>query len=90
MNHVTVIDLAYQALMLVLMLSLPAVLTSALVGVLVGLVQAVTQIQDQSIAQAGKLISVAVVTALSVRWMGGELYQFGESLLRLIATIGTR
>lgn len=88
MNQVTVIDLAYQALILVLMLSLPTVLTSALVGMLIGMVQAVTQIQDQSIAQAAKLIAVSVVIALSVRWMGGELYQFGETLLRLVSSVG--
>lgn len=90
MTPVTVIDLAYQALILVLMLSLPAVVTSAIVGVLIGLLQAVTQIQDQSIAMAAKLIAVTIVTALTVRWMGGELYQFGESMLRLLPTIDHR
>jgi type III secretion protein S len=87
MSPVTVIDLSYRALILVLMLSLPAVLTAALVGILIGLLQAVTQVQDQSIGHASKLIAVALVTALAVRWMGGELYQFGESLFRLIPTI---
>lgn len=87
MTPTTVIDLSYQALVLVLMLSLPAVLTSALVGILVGLLQAVTQIQDQSISYAAKLIAVSVVTTLSARWMGGELYQFGENLFRLLPAL---
>lgn len=87
MLSTTVIDLAYQALMLTLWLSLPAVATSAVVGLLVGLLQAVTQIQDQSISYVSKLIAVFVVTALSARWMGGELFQFGVNLFHLIPLI---
>jgi len=90
MSSTTVIDLAYQALMLTLLLSLPAVLTSAVVGLLVGLLQAVTQIQDQSISYASKLVAVLVVTVLSARWMGGELFQFGENLFHLIPIISRR
>jgi type III secretion protein S len=87
MTPASVIDLSYQALMLVLMLSMPAVAVSAVVGVVVGLLQAVTQIQDQSIAYAAKLIAVTVATVLSARWMGGELYQFGENLLHMLPAL---
>ena len=86
----TVIDLSYQALILILILSLPAVVTSAIVGLLVGLLQAVTQIQDQSISYAAKLIAVSVVTTLSARWMGGELFQFAENLFHLLPAIANR
>lgn len=88
MSPVTVIDLAYQALFLVLVLSLPSVVTASVVGITIGLLQAVTQIQDQSISHAAKLVTVAIVTALTVRWMGGELFQFGESMFRLLPSIG--
>lgn len=90
MSPTTVIELAYQALMLTLMLSLPAVVTSALVGLLIGLLQAVTQIQDQSISYVAKLVAVFVVTTLSARWMGGELFQFGENLFHLIPVVSHR
>jgi type III secretion protein S len=82
MTASSAIELTYQALVLVLVLSLPAVLASAAVGLLVGLLQAVTQIQDQSIAQAPKTIVVIVVIALTAGWAGGELFNFGQMLLR--------
>jgi type III secretion protein S len=87
MTPTSVIDLSYQALVLVLMLSLPSIVVSAVVGIVIGLLQAVTQVQDQSIAHAAKLIAVIVVTALTARWMGGELYQFGENMFHLLPTL---
>lgn len=88
MTPTAVIDLSYQALILVLMLSLPAVITSAVIGILVGLLQAVTQVQDQSISYAAKLIGVSIATVLSARWMAGELYQFGQSMFHLLPMLG--
>jgi len=88
MNPVTVIDLTQQALVLILMLSLPAVLTAGVVGILAGLLQAITQIQDQSIGYAAKLIAVTVVIALMARWMAVELMTFGDSLFRMVAMVG--
>jgi type III secretion protein S len=80
MSPTSVLDLTYQALILVLTLSLPAVLTAALVGLIVAALQAVTQIQDQNIGLAAKLIAVFVALILSARWIGGELLNFGNRL----------
>jgi type III secretion protein S len=85
MAPATVFDLVHQALVLVLMLSLPAVLTAGVVGLLIGLVQAVTQIQDQSMSQAVKLVAVLAVCMLFGNWMGIQLLSFGENLFRNFA-----
>jgi type III secretion protein S len=90
MTPTTVIDVTQHALLLILMLSMPAVLTAGVLGVLVGLLQAITQIQDQSIGYAAKLIGVTVMIAILGRWMAGEILSYGESLFRMIATVGTR
>ena len=90
MTPTTIIDLCYQALILVVMLSLPAVVTAALAGLVTGILQAVTQIQDQSIGYAVKLIAVSVVIALTASWLGAELYQFGDNLYRLLPLLGRR
>ncbi len=87
MTPSTVLDLTYQALILVLLLSLPAVCVSAIVGLLIGLLQAVTQIQDQSIAQAPKMIAVVITIILTASWAGGELHNFGQKLLHDIAVM---
>jgi type III secretion protein S len=50
-----------DALMTVLLLSAPALLVAIVVGFGVGLVQALTQIQDQTLPQAIKLVAVMLV-----------------------------
>lgn len=47
-----------DGLMLILMLSLPAVLMAATVGLVVGILQAVTQVQEQTIPAAPKILLV--------------------------------
>jgi len=50
-----------DALTTVLLLSAPALLVAIVVGFGVGLVQALTQIQDQTLPQAIKLVAVMLV-----------------------------
>ncbi len=80
MNTATIVEAGYRALTLVLLLSLPAVVASAAVGLLSAVAQAVTQIQDQGVAQALKLIAVLLVLAVSVKWMATELYHTADQL----------
>ena len=82
MPTATLIDYSYQALILVAMLTLPAVLTAAVVGLLVGFLQAVTQVNDQSISQAAKLLATVVVLLLTLRWIGHEMVAFTQQLFR--------
>lgn len=53
-----------NGLVLSLMLSLPCVLTAALVGLVVGILQAVTQVQEQTISAAPKILSVFLLIIL--------------------------
>jgi type III secretion protein S len=82
MNTSTVVDLTFQGLMLVLWLSLPSVVTAAVVGLIIAVFQATTQIQDQSISQAVKLIAVIIVVIITAKWMSAELYNFAELLFK--------
>jgi type III secretion protein S len=82
MYTTTVLDLTQNALMIAMLLSLPAAITAAVIGLLVGIAQAVTSIQDQSLAQSIKMIAVMVVLLLSGGWMGKELMTFGADILR--------
>jgi type III secretion protein S len=76
-----------QALLLVLWLSLPAVLVASVVGLAVAFLQAVTQVQDQTIAFGVKLLAVIVAIALTSTWLGGELMSFADRLLGSIQNI---
>jgi type III secretion protein S len=88
MDSTVVIDACYRALTLVLLLSLPAVLTSAIIGLGTAILQAVTQIQDQGLSQAIKLVCVMIVLALSSKWIGTELYHTADQLFSSVGLGG--
>ncbi|MCD7878907.1 MAG: flagellar biosynthetic protein FliQ [Candidatus Gastranaerophilales bacterium] len=53
-----------KGLMTMLMIAMPCVLTAAGIGLVVGILQAVTQVQEQTIAAAPKIFSVFLVIIL--------------------------
>ena len=50
-----------KGLMVMLMIAMPCVLTAAAIGLIVGILQAVTQVQEQTIAAAPKIFAVFLV-----------------------------
>lgn len=88
MYEAQVVDFAAQALLLVFYLSLPPIIAASVVGTLVSLFQALTQIQEQTLSFAIKLVVVIVVIFMTARWQGGELYNYTLSIFDNIATLG--
>lgn len=80
MEAVDLVALVSKALMLVLWLSLPPILVASVVGTLFSLLQALTQIQEQTLSFAVKLIAVGITLMLTARWIGGEIYNYTVSL----------
>ncbi|MBJ6763113.1 flagellar biosynthetic protein FliQ [Corallococcus sp. H22C18031201] len=74
MNQLTVVT--QEALFLVLVVSAPPVLISLLVGFLISLFQATTQIQEQTLTFAPKVIIVFGVLAMTGPWIGSQLLRF--------------
>jgi type III secretion HrpO family protein len=68
--------LAESALVLTIALSLPVIGVAAVVGLIVAALQAVTQLQDSTIAHLPRVLVVAVVLAVTAPWMGSELAAF--------------
>lgn len=58
------IEFFAKGLMTMLMIAMPCVLTAASVGLVVGILQAVTQVQEQTIAAAPKIFTVFLVIIL--------------------------
>lgn len=87
MDPSALLELTYRMLVVVLLVSLPVVAVAVIVGLLVGMLQAVTQIQDQSIAYGVKLIAVVATIALSAAWAGGELLQYARHIFEGIPGI---
>ena len=65
-------------MLLVLMLSMPPIIVAALVGLIVSLIQALTQIQEQTISFAFKLIAIVVTMFLTMGQLGEELFAYGK------------
>ncbi|WP_163996725.1 flagellar biosynthesis protein FliQ [Pyxidicoccus caerfyrddinensis] len=74
MNQLTFIT--QEALFLVLVVSAPPVLTSLLVGFLISVFQATTQIQEQTLTFAPKVVIVFGVLAMTGPWIGSQLLRF--------------
>ena len=78
-----------QALMLVLVVSGPPILLSLVIGFIVSVFQAATQIQEQTLSFAPKLVVIFGVLALAGPWMGSMLLRFTFNIFeRFPALIG--
>lgn len=65
-----------EALFLVVVASAPPVVMSLLVGFLISVFQATTQIQEQTLSFAPKVVVVFGVLALAGGWIGSQLLRF--------------
>ncbi len=71
-----IIQLSYQALLLILILSGPPILISMILGLLVAIFQAATQIQEQTLSFTIKLFAIVFTLMLMGGWLGAEIMQF--------------
>jgi flagellar biosynthesis protein FliQ len=69
MSQALVMDLARNAIMLALMLAGPLLGVAVTVGLFVSVLQAVTQVQEQTISFAAKLVSIVGVFLLLLPWL---------------------
>lgn len=80
MNQTIIINLATQALLLILIISLPPILAATFVGVSVSLLQALTQIQEQTLGFILKLTAVVGVLIFTAHWIGGQLLAYTQNI----------
>ena len=86
MNTTQVMDLVRDAVGVAIRLASPMLLLSMIVGVVVAIFQAVTQIHEQSIGFALKLIVVVTVLLLGGGWMLDTLKDYTYQVFQLIAS----
>lgn len=75
------LSLMKESLLTVLLLSAPALIVAIVIGFAVGLMQALTQIQDQTLPQAVKLVAVLLVLILVGPLLAGQVGQLAERML---------
>ena len=78
-----IISLVSYALEVILILSLPPVIAVASVGLLVSLILALTQLQEQTISFAFKLVAIIITMLFGGIWMAENivhltLFSFGS------------
>ena len=76
MEDQQILYLTSRALVLVLMLSGPPIVVASVVGVAVSLIQALTQIQEQTLSFAIKLIAVVITIFATAGWLGGMIFEY--------------
>ena len=81
MDEVVVIDIAKQAIYIVLKTAAPMLITSLVVGLIVSILQTVTSIQEQTLTFVPKLIAVFVVMMLFGSWILNSMKEFMIELL---------
>jgi flagellar biosynthetic protein FliQ len=65
-----------EALYLIIIASAPPIVLSLIVGFIVSVFQATTQIQEQTLSFAPKMIITFGVLALAGGWIGSQLFRF--------------
>ena len=80
MSQAQLLDYAQTCLLLILRLSLIPIVVATVIGVIVSLLQALTQIQEQTLGFAVKLIAISLTIMLAAHWMGGELLLFTQDI----------
>ena len=86
MNTTQVMDLVREAVGVAIRLTGPMLLLSMIIGVVVAIFQAVTQIHEQSIGFALKLIVVITVLLLGGGWMLDTLKDYTYQIFQMIAS----
>jgi flagellar biosynthetic protein FliQ len=80
MNQDVVVSLATQAMSLALKISLPLLGVGLIVGVLISIIQAVTSIQEQTLAFIPKVLAMAIVLVVGGPWMLNQLLSYTSEL----------
>lgn len=71
-----VMQIGSEGILLTILVSLPAIATSLIIGVAMALFSATTQIQEQTLSFAPKMIGVYVAILATGPWAGGLMLRF--------------
>ncbi len=80
MTTADVIDIAAQAIWLILKCSAPMLLSSLIVGLVISIFQTVTSIQEQTLTFVPKLVVILVVLIICGDWILNNIIAFMEDL----------
>ena len=88
MNAVDVMDVAQEAVVVMLKVGSPIMLLALTVGLTISLFQALTQMQEMTLTFVPKAIVIYLSLLLFLPFMLGVLVTFTESLMDRIVSLG--
>jgi type III secretion protein S len=77
-----IFSLSYEALYLILVLSAPPILISMLAGLIVAVFQAATQIQEQTLSFAVKLVTAILTIIVMGGWISIQITQYALNIFQ--------
>ena len=80
MSQDSVVSICVSAMELALKIGLPLLLVGLVIGLVVSVFQAVTQIQEQTLAFIPKIIAIAAVVVIMGPWMLGQVLSYTQEL----------
>ena len=87
MSTAQLLDYAQTCLVIVLQLSLIPILVATVIGILVSPLQALTQIQEQTLGFAVKLIAISLTLLICASWMGSTLMLYTQDIFTHFALL---
>ena len=80
MNQDVVISLALEAMVLAMKIGLPLLLVGLVIGLVVSVFQAVTQIQEMTLAFIPKILATVLVIVVAGPWMLSQIVTYTAEL----------
>jgi type III secretion protein S len=77
-----IFEYSYQSLLLILIISGPPIVFASIIGIFIAIFQAATQIQEQTLAFAIKMVAVMATVLLMGGWLGGLVFQFANQIFQ--------
>ena len=84
MNQDVVVSLTMDAISVAMKIAVPMLLAGLVVGLIVSVFQAVTQIQEQTLAFIPKVLALVAVMVIAGPWMLGQLETYTQDLFSSI------
>ena len=88
MEAADVIEIARESLIVMLKLAAPTMIASLLIGLVISLFQALTQIQEMTLAFVPKMLVIFVVFILTTPFMISTLIAFTQQIAGRIVGLG--
>jgi flagellar biosynthesis protein FliQ len=83
-----VLDIAREAIFVLIKIGAPVMLVALVVGVVIALLQALTQMQEMTLSFVPKILAIFLTVVLALPFMIATLVGFGEELFQRIASLG--